>query len=88
MCVCVCVCVCVCMYICVCMCILVYVCMLWVYTFVSVCMCVRVYLCLYVCIWLRGTTIRTYLVRSGPVAEDSELCSLWTRYTGDSKTDP
>ena len=40
-----------------------------------------------VCVWLRVTAIQTHLVRSGHVAEDSGLYSLWTRYNGESKTD-
>jgi len=49
--------------------------------------CVHVYLYVRVsiCVWLRVTTIRTRLVRLGP---NPDSCSLWTRYTGDSKTDP
>jgi len=42
------------------------------------CIPVRVYICVCVgsCVWLRGTTIRTRLVRCGPITEDLELCSL------------
>ena len=39
-------------------------------------------------VWLRVTAMQTHLVRFGPVTGDSQLCSLWTRYIGDSKTDP
>ena len=47
------------------------------------CMCVRVSMT----VQLRDAAIWTRLVRSAPIVEDSKLCSLWTRYTGDSKTD-
>jgi len=64
------------------------VCMWCVYVYRCIPVCV--YICVRVssCVWLCGTAIRTRLVRSGPIVEDSELCSLWTRYDGDSKTDP
>jgi len=69
---------------------------MYVIVYARVCECIGMCMyvwCMFVCVyimraWLRGTAIQTRLVRSGPVAEDSELCSLWTRYTGDSKTDP
>ena len=59
--------------------------------YVRVCLwCAYVYGCMF--IWVHGlgcvTAFRTRLVRSEPVAGDSDLYSLWTRYTGDSKTDP
>jgi len=37
------------------------------------------------CVWLLGTAFRTRLVRSVPIAGDSYLCPLCTRYAGDSK---
>ena len=55
------------------------------------CMCARVgvkHVFIFICMcWLRVTASRTHSVRSGPVARDSDLCPLWTRYDGDSKTD-
>ena len=47
------------------------------------CICVRVSLS----VWLRIAVFRTRLVRSGPISGDSDWCPLWSRYTGDSKTD-
>ena len=49
--------------------------------------CLSLYGCEFMCVQLRSTAIRTRSMRSGLVTGDSELCSLWTRYTGDSKTD-
>ena len=80
------------MYIGVCMCILVYVylcvgigvCMY----FVSMCVCVRMSLYIIVCIWLHVTSFQTSSCDPNSVAGDSNLCSLWTQYTGDSKTNP
>ena len=55
--------------------------------YVSMCVCARMCLYIIVCVWLRVTAIRTRSVRSRSVTGDSELCSLWTRYTSDSKID-
>ena len=62
------------------------------YVSVHVCVCVHVsvlnvYLFLYVCAWLCVTTSWTRSCDPNSVKGDSELCPLWTRYTGDSKTD-
>jgi len=53
-----------------------------------VCVCVRVYVRMSSCVRLRVAAIRTHLVRPGPVTGDLDLWSLWTRYDGNSKTDP
>ena len=66
---------------------------MWVYTYVSVCsgVClVYIYIYLYVLVTCYSISdlfgeIRTSCRRPGP---DSDSCSLWTRYNGDSKTDP
>ena len=75
------------MYCCVCLC---------TYMYVGVHVCIgllgrvfSIHLYLLVC-WLHATVFRVRLVRSGPVAEDPErfgFVPLWTRHTGDSKTD-
>ena len=54
----------------------------------AVCVCARVYVRVGSCVRLRGAAMQIHLVRFGPVTEDLEWCSLWTRYIGDSKTDP
>ena len=66
-----------------------------VYVYVGVHVCVgvlgwvlSVYLCLYVYVWLYVTAFQIRLVRSRPVRGDSDLYPFWTRYHGDSKTDP
>jgi len=73
-------------------CILVYV-RVWVYAYVSVCSC-GCLACIYIYLYVRlhATVFRTRPVRSelsysrpGP---DPDSCSLWIRYTGNSKTDP
>jgi len=81
---------------CVCMCILVYtyvyVCT-WVYTYVSVCSgvclaCIYVYMYVLVACYSVSNPfgeLRTSYRTPGP---DSDSCSLWNRYNGDSKTDP
>jgi len=40
------------------------------------------------CVWMRVAVISDAFVQSGLITGDSELYSLWTWYTGDSKTDP
>jgi len=52
------------------------------------CVLVCAWTCMCVVVWLRGTTIQICVVRSGLVTGDSDLYSLWTRYAGDSKTEP
>ena len=52
---------------------------------VQTCICVRGYVCVGLCVWLLVTVFRTRYRRPGP---DLDLCSLWTRYNGDSKTGP
>ena len=84
--------VCVYMHVCNCMhimCIRVYVYVCGVYMCTG-CIPIRVYNCMGVssCVWMRVTVILDAFVQSRPVTENSELYSLWTRYTGDSKTDP
>jgi len=49
---------------------------------VIMCVCLSIYI---MCVWLLGTAFRTRLVRSVPIAGDSYLCPLCTRYAGDSK---
>ena len=62
---------------------------MWVYTYVSVCTCrCSVYLYLYVCVRLCVTAFRTRSCDPNSVTGDSDLCPLWTRYHGDSKTGP
>ena len=48
------------------------------------------FMCLYisVCDWLRVTAFRTGSDDPNSVTRDPDSCPLWTRYTGDSKTDP
>jgi len=53
-------------------------------------MCVCVYTGVCLCEfmgWVACCSVRTRLVRSGPVTGDSDSCSQITWYTGDSKTD-
>ena len=64
-----------------------YVCVVYVYTCMWVCTHVSMCMCVYVCMWLRVTATRTRSWDPNPVTGDSDLCLLWTRYTGDSKTD-
>ena len=71
-----------------------------IYAGVHVCACVyivecirvRGYVCVSSCVWLRVAVFRIRLVRSEPtyrrLGPDPDSCSLWTRYNGDSKTDP
>jgi len=49
-----------------------------------------VYLCIYVlmCVWLHVATFQIRSCDPNSVTGDSNLCPLYTRYTGDSKTDP
>ena len=51
--------------------------------------CVSMFICM---CWLRVTVFRTSSVRSEPSyrrpGPDPDSCLLWTRYIGDSKTDP
>jgi len=47
-------------------------------------LCVHVFMC--VCCMLQR--LQTRLVRFGPIIGDLNLCSLWTRYISNSKTDP
>jgi len=82
-------------YVHVCVCMYVHVCIVYVYGYIPV----RVYIWVfmnnyvymfmfvYLCVWSSATALRTRLGRSGSVTGDSDLCSLWTRYTGDSKTE-
>jgi len=87
----VCVCACVCIYlynvcgimlvVCLCEGVLVY------------CVCMGVYLCIYVYVCLRVFVcvlqrLRTRSCDSKSIIKDLDWCSLWIRYTGDSKTDP
>ena len=61
----------------------------YVYACVGVGVCVYcVYICTCLCTRVCCIYIRTRLYDPDPVTKDSDLCSLWTRYTGDSKTDP
>jgi len=50
--------------------------------------CVRVYVHVSSCVWLRIAAFRTRSWDPNLVTGDSELWPLWTRYYGDSKTDP
>ena len=64
-----------------------------IYAGVHVCLCVyiveciheRGYVCVSSCVWLCVAAFQIRLVRPEP---ESDLCSLCTRYVGDSKTDP
>jgi len=60
-----------------------------VYLYMYICGCARVQECIYVyvCVRLRVAVIGTRLIRSRPITGDLDWCSLWTRYTGDLKTD-
>ena len=68
----------------------------YVYVYTRIYMYRGVYMCIYVYVWLYELVIcynDAYLfVRSEPSNRrprpDLDLCSLWTRYAGDSKTDP
>jgi len=73
----------VCMHVCTRVCVCMHVCMC-IYV---VCVCIRVYVRVSSWVGLRVAMFRTRLVRVGPIAGDTDLCSLWTRYTCDSKTD-
>ena len=64
---------------------------------VCVCMCVRVcmwcghvYGCMWVSlyVWMRVEVFRTCSCDQNALTGDSELCSLWTRYIGNSNIDP
>ena len=90
----------VCIYINVCWYLFKYACML-VYAYMYVCGYTR--MCPYACVgvnrvimficmcWLHAIVFQIYLVRSEPSYRrsglDSDSCSLWTRYIGNSKTD-
>jgi len=54
------------------------------------CIPVRVYNCMGLSswVWMRVTVILDTFVQSGSIMGDSELYSLWTRYTGELKIDP
>jgi len=89
----------VCMCVCVCVCLIcvigvyVYVCVyvivcVWVYMYVCIMLiCVHVYVCVCIssCMYVACYSNTNPLVRFGP---DPDSCSLWSRYTGDLKTDP
>ena len=64
-----------------------YVCIYYVYGCTCVCMYTGVCSCELMG-WVACCSIRTRLVRSGPIAGDSDSCSQMTRHTSDSKTDP
>ena len=63
----------------------IYVC---VYLYTYICGCTHMCLYINVCDWLHVIAFRTRSDDPNSVTEDSELCPLWTRYTGNSKTDP
>ena len=70
-------------WLCVFMYILVYIC-------IRVCTCAFMYTCGYMC-WLYVTAMQTCSCTLNSVTEPRpslDLCSLWTRYTGDSKISP
>ena len=50
-------------------------------------MCVSVLIPLPFCVWLYVIAIRTYSCDLNSLTGDTNLCSLYTRYIGDSKTD-
>ena len=61
---------------------------IWVYVYVVVCVCAQVYIRVSSSIQLHVAAIQTRLMRSELVMRGLNLYLLWTRYTGDSKTDP
>ena len=69
---------------------------MWVYTYVHMHVYKRVIMCTYVLyiimwVWLRVTgfqTVRTIRTGNGRLKPDMVSCSLWTRYTCDSKIIP
>jgi len=75
------------MYVCVYVCIRVYVRIVYVYTSIWVCTRVSMSTCVYVCMWLRVAAFRTRLCDSNSITRDSNLRSLWIRFTGDTKND-
>ena len=52
------------------------------------CVCVRVYIRVSSCVRLHVAAIQTRSCDPNSVTGDSNLFPLWTRYTGNSKTDP
>ena len=75
----VCRCVCVCVCVCVRACVYVYIC--------GVCMYKGVYSCKFIS-WVACCSVLDPFMRSGPIAGDPNWCSLWSRYTSDSKINP
>jgi len=64
-----------------------YVCVYYVYECICVCMYTGVWSCEFMG-RVACCSVRTRLVRSGPVAGDLDSCLQMIRYTGDSKIDP
>jgi len=52
---------------------------------VHVCNSVFMFTCVFGCVLKQ---LQTHSCDLNPVIGDSDWCSLWTQYTGDSKTDP
>ena len=63
---------------------------MYIYNVLCKCMCIPV--CRWMYVWVHVCLVACcidpdLIVRSKPVNRDPDLCSMWTRYTGDLKTD-